>query len=341
MAAWSARLIGSCFALDLFLALHCQPVPATELAHDGPPSAAHARRFRFEYGATIRGLPSGARVRIWLPVPPSNEHQKVQLVDRRLPAEARVSTEPEYGNQVSYCDTTAPDAGLISLATSYSVERREVQGLSAAARPVRDGALTAADRRLFLAPNATVPVGGKPLELLAGRKLPETPLAAARVLYDVVDDHVRYDKSQPGYGRGDVLWVCDSRFGNCTDFHSLFLSLARSQGIPARFEIGFPLPPQRGQGTVSGYHCWAFFFVDGHGWVPVDISEADKHPELKEYYFGNLTEDRVTFSNGRDLLLEPKQTGGPLNFFIYPHVEVDGRAWAADKMDLKFAYADE
>jgi hypothetical protein len=37
------------------------------------------------------------------------------------------------------------------------------------------------------------------------------------------------------------------------------------------------------------------------GWVPVDISEANRNPELKEYYFGNLTEDRVRFTTGRDI----------------------------------------
>ena len=135
----------------------------------------------------------------------------------------------------------------------------------------------------------TIPVGGKPLELLAGKELPAEQLKLARLLYDRVDEHVKYDKSKPGYGRGDVLWVCDSRFGNCTDFHSLFISLARAKGIPARFEIGFSVPEKRGEGPITGYHCWAFFWLEKQGWVPVDISEADKNPAMKEYYFGNLT----------------------------------------------------
>ena len=130
-----------------------------------------------------------------------------------------------------------------------------------------------------------------------------------------------------------MLWVCDSRFGNCTDFHSLFISLARSRGLPARFEIGLPLPSKRGEGNIGGYHCWALFHHDQKGWVPVDISEADKHPEMKEYYFGNLTENRVTFTTGRDINLVPKQDGGPLNFFVYPYVEVNGKPLAQEQDD--------
>ena len=28
---------------------------------------------------------------------------------------------------------------------------------------------------------------------------------------------------------------------------------------------------------------------------------VDKHPDLKHYYFGNLTENRVTLTTGRDI----------------------------------------
>ena len=70
---------------------------------------------------------------------------------------------------------------------------------------------------------------------------------------------MKYSKEGKGWGRGDSDWACDSKFGNCTDFHSLFISLARSQKIPAKFEIGFPLPDKRGAGDIPGYHCWAKF----------------------------------------------------------------------------------
>jgi hypothetical protein len=51
-----------------------------------------------------------------------------------------------------------------------------------------------------------------------------------------------------------------------------------------------------------------------------------------------LTADRVTFSTGRDLTLEPKQNAGPLNFFVYPYVEVDGKAYPQVKIARKFSF---
>ena len=323
----------ACLGL-FFVTLPSHVVRATE---GEAVDTAKSRTFRLDYGATLSELPDGVRVRVWLPVPQTNDHQKVKMLETALPADGKTASEPTYGNKILYFETKGPASGSLEFATSYLVHRREVRGLTGGGGKIQ---LTGAQRNLFLSGNKNVPLAGKQLRLLDGINLSNNPLVLARALYERVDDHVRYDKSQPGYGNGDVLWVCDSRFGNCTDFHSLFISWARAKGLPARFEIGFPLPPDRGAGTIGGYHCWALFHSDETGWVPVDISEADKHPDKKEYYFGNLTEDRVTFTIGRDIELVPQQDGEPLNFFVYPYVEVDGKPWPQDKIRLSFAFAD-
>ena len=46
-------------------------------------------------------------------------------------------------------------------------------------------------------------------------------------------------------------------------------------------------------------------------------------------------------STGRDLTLAPKQDGGPVNFLVYPYVEVDGKVWPQEKIQKKFSYQDE
>ena len=106
----------------------------------------------------------------------------------------------------------------------------------------------------------------------------------ARGIYDHIIDHMRYMKYGEGWGKGDATYACRSLYGNCTDFHSYFIALARAAGIPARFAIGVALPSERDEGGVDGYHCWAEFYAEGRWW-PVDISEADKYSELGAYYF--------------------------------------------------------
>jgi transglutaminase-like putative cysteine protease len=192
----------------------------------------------------------------------------------------------------------------------------------------------------FLQADAKVPVGGKSLDLLKDTTVPEDPMQAGRVFYDAVNKHMTYAKDTPGWGNGDADWACKSGRGNCSDFHSLFIALARSRKIPAKFEMGFPLPEKRGAGDIPGYHCWAWFMPRDKAWVPVDISEANKNPKMADYYFGNLTADRIVLTTGRDIGLVPRQAGPPLNFFIYPYVEVDGKPYAAEKVNEKFSFKD-
>ena len=84
------------------------------------------------------------------------------------------------------------------------------------------------------------------------------------------------DKS---WGRGDAEWACDAKFGNCTDFHSYFMGLARAKGHAGALRDGLPIPGgDEKEAKVGGYHCWAYVWLESQGWMPVDISEADKQP---------------------------------------------------------------
>jgi transglutaminase-like putative cysteine protease len=296
------------------------------------------RDFTFTYAGALKGLPPGQMARVWLPVAASGPEQDIAISKVDVPGKEEYHTEKQYGNKMLYFQAKANDKGEVPFAVTYKVRRREVKTDLSTNLVVKPSPKEKLER--FLQPDAKVPISGKPLELIKDKKLPDDQFAAARVLYDVVNQHMKYSKVGKGWGQGDAVWACDSKFGNCSDFHSLFISLARGKKIPSKFEMGFPIPPHRGQGEIGGYHCWAWFLPKERGWIPVDISEANRNPELKEYYFGNLTENRVRFTTGRDIELEPRQKGAPLNFFIYPYAEVDGQPYPADKIDRHFSYAD-
>jgi transglutaminase-like putative cysteine protease len=153
-------------------------------------------------------------------------------------------------------------------------------------------------------------------------KQADTPLMKARALYDYIIDNMRYAK-EGIYGTGDANYACDSKSGNCTEFHSFFISLSRSAGIPSRFAVGASIPSERNEGGIDGYHCWAEFYAEGKWW-PIDISEANKYSPLATYYFGHHPANRIEFSRGRDLKPDPLPQSGPINFLAYPIFEIGG-----------------
>ena len=275
-------------------------------------------------------MAAGAKkVDIWIPVPQDDESQKISQLKIKAPGKHRLTTEKVYGNRMVYVSLEAPFPEKAEVRVSFDVERLEVSSVSSLPA-VRAGVrLLGGDR---MAP-ISEEVQKRASQAAEGKKaIP----AVARGLYDRVLSDMAYDKSGKGWGRGDVAHACTIGKGNCSDFHTLFIAMARSRKIPAFFEIGFPIPADRSEGSIGGYHCWAWY-SDGDTWKPVDISEADKAPEKTEYFFGNICQNRFSMSSGRDLLLEPRQQGGPVNFFIYPYVEVDGEP-AGAKVEKAFSF---
>ncbi|GAB3027840.1 transglutaminase-like domain-containing protein [Spirosoma pulveris] len=293
-------------------------------ASTAPP---RARTVLFGYKAVIGQLPTGTRqVDIWIPVPHSNPFQQISQLTIVSPYPYQLDTA-QYGNRIMHLHIQNPSGKEFSVDMQFRATRKEhiqpqQQTLGTTEKRPVDPYMNR-----WLQPDRLVPIDGavkrwaKAVVDSAGAK---TDLQRARAIYNHVIATVKYDKTGTGWGRGDIYYACDTRRGNCTDFHAIFIGYCRALGIPARFAIGFSLPADRPTGQVSGYHCWAEFYSKELGWVPIDASEAAKNPARRAYFFGAHDENRIEFSLGRDLMLYPKQEQ-PLNYFIYPLVVADGQ----------------
>ena len=313
-------------------------------------AAPRSRTFVLTSTATVPVPPAGTKtLDLWLPVPHTDASQDVRDLKIESPVPYKIE-KGEFGNQMlhlrlaRYEPATLPTAPLVVKLTAQ-ITRREHLNLranaptaTAAAKVKKEKADP--DMARWLAPDRLVPLDAKikqQAEDVVANANAKTPLAKARAIYEHVVGTVTYDKTGQGWGRGDIYYACDARRGNCTDFHAIVIGYCRSLGIPARFSIGLPLPAQRGKGEVKGYHCWAEFYTPETGWVPVDASEAAKNPDKRAYFFGAHDENRVEFTRGRDVTLAPKQAGPPLNYFVYPYAEADGKPLEVGRM---YEYAD-
>jgi transglutaminase-like putative cysteine protease len=300
---------------------------------------AGVRRFEITYTATVKEWPADAKqVVLWVPLPSPTAAQAVSDVEIQLPdgwaGRQSCDDEGKFGNRV-LCLTPSLHRPF-TVTVKCRVDRKEVRVLApdrAAAVPPDEGG---SPDPIHLRPDRLGVVDDRvrklAQEVTAGR---HGELEQARAIYDYVLTHMAYDKTGAGWGRGDTRRACDVGRGNCTDFHALFISLVRARGIPARLRMGTSLPTDRAQGELAGYHCWAEFWVGGRGWVPVDASEAWKHPKRREFLFGNLDADRVEFSMGRDLKL-PGMRGEPLTFMSVPYAEADGKPFAGVEKSVRF-----
>jgi transglutaminase-like putative cysteine protease len=306
-----------------------------------PTLAQDQRHFSFHYAFTVKNVGPGERVRIWIPLSHSDTFQDVKVTSKSGDLKMKEVHQPEYDNEVLYAESSKADKDEYKFSVEYDVVRREHVVLING-KPVTDAPFTKTSQvelARFLQADRLVPVTGLPAQLAAQEtKGSTTQLEKAKDIYEYVFRTMKYDKTGTGWGHGDTLWACDSKHGNCTDFHSVFISMARAEKIPARFEIGFPLPSDKHSAEIPGYHCWAEFYLNSAGWVPVDISEAWKHQEKHDYFFGAHDVNRMQFTQGRDLKLAPLQEGPPLNYFVYPYVEIGGKEYP--NVSIAFSFED-
>jgi len=205
---------------------------------------------------------------LWIPFPSEIEEQEVisYKADSRL--KWQIGTEDKFRNRMLY--TTGLTSGKITppLKISFVVKRRPQN-----TKIVK----LAANDNIFLLPTSMIPLNHtiKHISQIAlggesdkSKQIPK--------LYQYVVSIMSYDKSGTGWGHGDAIWACSSKRGNCTDFHSLLIAMARVNGIPAKFNIGVPINPKMRQSDIPGYHCWAQLYDEEQGWIPVDASESKK-----------------------------------------------------------------
>jgi transglutaminase-like putative cysteine protease len=312
--------------------------------------------FRVQHELKVT-VPEGAqRMRIWFAYPQDDPAQKVSnlVIDAPVPHEVR--TDPS-GNKMLYVEVLEPAVKEFTIVERFDLQRNEILSRVDAkkTRPVTD-----ADRaklQEYLQPNANVVIDDDiralSLKIVGDEK---NPVLAARKIYDWELENIDYWVKDPANKKaspvGSTTYCLTSRTGNCTDFHSLWTSLARAAGIPTRMVYGSFLKAElNGQDRDQSYHCWPEFWAPELGWIPHDVAVADifvgdftlneengekvrlttadgyttGDPAKVDYYFGNLDERRVTWSRGRDLTLAPKQDGGPVNALAKAYVEVDGK----------------
>lgn len=268
--------------------------------------------FEFYYEVELPAIPNEATM--WLPVASSDRFQNVEIISITAPSDRQILIEAENGNKIMLLHLNSENSNEI-IRIAYKINRIE-KG------PYLDNS---ENKERYLKGNTLLPVGGRFTKIvnrvLLGKQN-DNDLLKARALYDYIIDNMSYKKAGT-YGTGDANYACDSKSGNCTEFHSFFISLSRTAGIPARFAIGASIPSDRNEGGINGYHCWAEFYTEGKWW-PVDISEANKYTALATYYFGRHPANRIELNKGRDLIIEPGPQNGPIKFLAYPVLELDG-----------------
>jgi len=317
------------------------------------PAAGEPKTFRYEMtNAYTVTVPEGAgSLKAWFAMPQRDESsQKIEDFKIECPYPHEI-VKDQFGNEFVRINLENPPAGEFDPTETFKVTRTEIKvdvdpaKVDETADGV-DGKYLEESAHIVITPE----IAAEARRVVGDEK---NPVKASRKLYDWtlanIDYWVKDPANKKSSGVGSSIYTFETKTGNCTDFHSLWVAMARSQGIPSRLVYGsIPKPTLDGKDTDQSYHCWPEFYAKGIGWIPHDVAVADiyvdefpltdenkagvelttalgykgQDDKMVDYYFGNIDERRATWARGRDHILEG--ASAPVDSLPKAHVEIDG-----------------
>lgn len=319
------------------------PPPGTSASHLPPVKAPEPPDEWRTYNITtaISLKKASGRVRLWLPLPLNQDTLFQRTLGHTWNDNADTASMrrlPDGNLEVYHCEWRDGAEAKLQITTTVTTADRHFDITRRTVAPERRDILHANLQASQLIPNDDLAhqLGAR----IIGRI--KDPVAQAKAIYDWVVDNTIYDPAQTDSGSGDVRRQLDEgRYGGrSADISSLFVSLCRAVGIPARCVYGLRVGSSRlfkSLGLTSGdatraQHVRAEFYVPGYGWIPVDPSDVrraiameglsdrdSKLAALRRILFGVWEMNWIAYNVGTDVPLPGSPTTVP--FLLLPQLE--------------------
>ncbi|RVV99843.1 transglutaminase [Mesobaculum littorinae] len=306
---------------------------------------------RFEIVTEVALPQADGPVQVWVPVPSVTEEGWMQAGDASFETNAtraEIKTDPVYGARFVHAewDADAPAPQLTVTATAQTQDRHIDLSEPGQPRSLPDEA-----RALYTSATDLIPTDGivkDTADDIVGWSRGD--LTKARKIYDWVVENTERNPETRGCGLGDVasMLAMGDLTGKCADLNALYVGLARAADLPARDVYGVRVAPSRfgykslgagSQDITKAQHCRAEVFLERFGWVAVDPADVrkvmleeppkdlslddPKVADARAALFGAWEGNWVAYNFAHDVAL-PGSDGEPVEFLMYPIVEIDG-----------------
>ncbi|MDB6027767.1 MAG: Transglutaminase-like superfamily protein, partial [Verrucomicrobiales bacterium] len=299
---------------------------------------------RVTYSVTIRpntpGVKRGSTVRVWLPYPQEYRQQRAVKLISASPESALIAPNVIDGTPLRgaaqrtlYVERRVTDPSELmefkevfeynSFAYYPKLEEAKVQSLPAGWN---------VDLGERLPHIVFTPEIRKTVKEIVGKET--NALVKARKIFRWVSANIPWNAEDeyciiPSF----AVKAMTARRGDCGLQNTVFITMCRIAGIPARWQSGWETKPSK-----WGNHDWAEFYIAPWGWLPGDASygvQKSDDPKIADFYCGHQDSYRwiVNLDWGHELF-PPKQSlrSEPADFQV-GEVEVDGKNLYFDQWD--------
>jgi hypothetical protein len=286
----------------------------------------HTFKYTLTVPATATGMKPGALVRVWLPFPQEFGRRQYDIhLESASPGGSQLAPvgtpqrtlyfEQRVGAELKPMQFTEV---VTFISAAYYPQLDPAKALPLPA-DYHEGNLGQRPPHIEFTPELM-----KTVQTILGSET--NPLINARKIYYWIAQNVAYNSEEeyctiPSFSRA----CFNRRRGDCGIQSTLFITMARIAGIPARWQSGWETKPDD-----LSIHDWAEMYIAPWGWLPVDHSyglQDSADPKLKDFYIGHLDSYRmIVNTNWGEPLVPAKESlrSEPADF-QRGEVEIDGQ----------------
>lgn len=133
------------------------------------------------------------------------------------------------------------------------------------------------------------------------------PYLKAKLIYKWINDNIPWAGAREYSTLENIPeYALKNRHGDCGIKTLLFMTLARYNGIPTKWQSGWMMHP-----VEVNLHDWCEAYFEGYGWVPVDqsfgIQDYSNDNKVKYFYTNGLDSYRYVVNDDFSQELSPKK----------------------------------
>ncbi len=255
----------------------------------------------------INAVPDGATIRCWLPFPrEGNARQKnVRLISSE-PENAEIADNSNLQRSIYLEKKVQKDRPTIfrvdfeveTSAQYFDLSPALIKPYDTSTKLYKENTAERAPQIIF-----TTEIRQLAARILQGET---NPLLKVQKIYNWINDSVRW-ASALEYSTFENIpaYVLKTHHGDCGMQTLLFMTLARSQGIPVKWQSGWMLHPRE-----VNLHDWCEVYYEGIGWVPLDQSfglQASTEENVRNFYRSGIDAYRLIVNDDYSRKLSPEK----------------------------------
>lgn len=267
----------------------------------------HKMKLTYSVTLNANAVPDGETVRCWLPYPRTGLVRQPEAELLETSESNYIIAPPETLQRSIYMEKPAVENEPTVFSVSYIVELA-AQWFDVKSEDLKPYNTTSEIYKTYTAEQKPQIVFSENVTAMAKEIVGEekNPVEQVRLLYYWINDNIPWAGALE-YSVMDCIpdYVLENRHGDCGMQTFLFLSMARSLGIPCKWQSGWYLFPNN-----KNLHDWAEVYYEGIGWVPLDQSFGLMDSEdirVKEFYMKGLDSYRLVVNDAVSSEFYPKK----------------------------------